>query len=158
MRTALCPCGNPNTYETCCERIHANHSKADHPETLMRSRYSAYVLGLTDFIINTYHPSCKAEKLRGSIEQAPPCEWKKLEVLSSSIDANNNSGYVEFKAHFIEQGLIACLHEKSRFLREEIEGKSLWFYIDGVYPTPEKHGRNDPCPCGSGKKYKRCCG
>ncbi len=158
MRTALCPCGNPNTYETCCERIHANHENADHPEALMRSRYSAYVLGLTDFIINTYHPSCNAERLRESLEQAPACEWKKLEVLSSSVEKKGTCGYVEFKAHYIENNKPECLHEKSRFLREEKEGKALWFYIDGIYPKQEKLGRNDPCSCGSGKKFKRCCG
>ncbi|EOX3103618.1 SEC-C metal-binding domain-containing protein, partial [Vibrio cholerae] len=47
-----------------------------------------------------------------------------------------------------------CLEERSRFLKEN----NCWFYIDGEFPAAIKQGRNDPCACGSGKKYKKCCG
>jgi SEC-C motif-containing protein len=62
---------------------------------------------------------------------------------------------VEFKVHYQEAGAPLILHEKSRFIKEE--GK--WFYLNGtVMPRISvKIGRNEPCPCGSGKKYKKCC-
>ena len=56
---SLCPCGSNNTYPQCCEPAHLNHSSVETPEQLMRSRYSAHVLGLVDYVIATYHPSCK---------------------------------------------------------------------------------------------------
>jgi len=66
---------------------------------------------------------------------------------------NADEGYVEFAARFQEQGseAVQLVHERSRFLRVN----ERWYYIDGVKP---QSGRNDSCPCGSGKKYKKCCG
>lgn len=125
----------------------------------MRARYSAHVLGLVDFVVATYHPSCKAEQYREGIAESVHSEWLGLEVHNSQI-ASDTEGYVEFKAFYREQGKEYCLHEKSRFLREMVGNSRQWFYIDGEYPdnsTPEKVGRNDPCPCGSGKKFKKCC-
>jgi SEC-C motif-containing protein len=67
---------------------------------------------------------------------------------------NPNEGFVHFKAFFIDQQQTLCLEEQSRFVRE----KKQWFYIDGTFPKHNKVGRNEPCPCGSGKKFKQCCG
>ncbi|MDF2184270.1 YchJ family metal-binding protein [Grimontia hollisae] len=158
MTTSRCPCGSQKAYSECCERVHQNHAAADHPEKLMRSRYSAHVKGLVDFIVDTYHPSCGAEQHRDAIVQSINSEWLMLQVLSSSVDESGKQGFVEFKAHYKEAGKQYCLHEKSRFVTEEKDGHALWYYIDGEYPKAEKVGRNDPCPCGSGKKYKKCCG
>lgn len=135
----------------------------------MRARYSAHVLGLVDFVVATYHPSCEAEQHREAIADSINSNWLGLEVISSEI-ADNGEGFVEFKAYYQEGKKEYCLHEKSRFLREPVGEESQWFYIDGEYPQPaeepaaappavsEKTGRNDPCPCGSGKKFKKCCG
>ncbi len=153
-----CPCGTQKIYSHCCEIIHQNPSKALHPEPLMRARYSAYVLGLIDFIIQTYHPSCEAEKQRESIQEAIKSQWQKLEVLNSSVEENAKEGYVEFKAFFIDAHQTQCLHEKSRFLLEQQKGEYMWFYLDGIYPKTDKIGRNDPCICGSQRKFKKCCG
>lgn len=158
MSTSLCPCGSKQAYRDCCERVHQNHAAADHPEKLMRSRYSAHVKRLVDFIVDTYHPSCGAEQHRDAIAQSINSEWLMLQVLSSSVDESGKQGFVEFKAHYKEAGKQYCLHEKSRFVTEEKDGETLWYYIDGEYPKAEKVGRNDPCPCGSGKKHKKCCG
>ncbi|KXF81493.1 YchJ family metal-binding protein [Enterovibrio coralii] len=158
MTSTLCPCGSQTPYSQCCEPIHLDHAKADHPEKLMRSRYSAHVKGLVDYVVNTYHPSCGAEQHRDAIADSINSEWLMLQVLNSSVDANGKQGFVEFKAHYKDGGNQYCLHEKSRFLNEEKDGKNLWFYIDGEYPKADKVGRNDPCPCGSGKKHKKCCG
>ncbi|UTM56357.1 YchJ family metal-binding protein [Photobacterium sp. CCB-ST2H9] len=157
--TTLCPCGSHRPLTDCCAPVHQNPSAAHHPEQLMRARYSAHVLGLVDFVVATYHPSCKAEQYRDAIAESVHSEWLRLEVCDSQI-ASETEGYVEFKAFYQEQGEKHCLHEKSRFLREMVGNSQQWFYIDGEYPenaAPVKVGRNDPCPCGSGKKFKKCC-
>ncbi|WP_194435892.1 YchJ family protein [Vibrio fluminensis] len=160
-----CPCGNASNYETCCQPIHQEHANAHTPEQLMRARYSAHTLGLVDFVINTYHSSCNAEQQRQAIADSVHSDWVALEVLNSSDGSHDDEGFVTFKAFFNDDGKQYCLEERSRFLREN----GLWYYIDGEYPQTEderlsqpiqslKIGRNDPCICGSGKKFKKCCG
>ncbi|NOH34560.1 YchJ family protein [Vibrio chagasii] len=168
---SLCPCGSNNTYPQCCESAHLDHSSVETPEQLMRSRYSAHVLGLVDYVVATYHPSCNAEAQREGIADSINSDWAGLEVIDTAAGSHENEGYVEFKAYFNEDGAQYCMQERSRFVREN----GLWFYIDGEFPEqsqpePEidprlnqtvesfKIGRNDPCICGSGKKYKKCCG
>lgn len=166
-----CPCGSKQSYATCCEVAHQDHHNVTTPEQLMRSRYSAHVLGLVDYVINTYHPSCHAEEQREGIAESINSDWAGLEVIDTAQGSHDNEGFVEFKAYFNEDGAQYCMQERSRFVREN----GLWFYIDGEFPEqhqaePEidprlnqtvesfKIGRNDPCICGSGKKYKKCCG
>lgn len=138
----------------------------------MRARYSAHVLGLVDFVVQTYHSSCEAEHHREAIAESINLTWLGLEVMNSEIAANGQ-GFVEFKAGYKEAGEEYILQERSRFVQESINGQQYWFYIDGEYPQPPPSeqpsapkpvtatktiGRNDPCLCGSGKKYKKCCG
>ncbi len=151
-----CYCGNVSPYSDCCKPIHDDHSNALKPEQLMRARYSAHVLGLVDFVINTYHPSCHAENEREAIAESVQSDWKALQVVKASNGNTENEGYVHFKAYLEEKGQEFCLEERSRFVREN----GMWFYIDGEFPhkADAKLGRNDPCFCGSGKKYKKCCG
>ncbi|WP_240312267.1 YchJ family metal-binding protein, partial [Vibrio cholerae] len=78
----------------------------------------------------------------------------RLEIISTQMGATPNEGFVHFKAFLEQEGEAFCLEERSRFLKEN----NCWFYIDGEFPTAIKQGRNDPCACGSGKKYKKCCG
>jgi SEC-C motif-containing protein len=132
----------------------------------MRARYSAHVLKLPDFVVATYHPSCAAEAEREGITESVNLNWVKLEVLDAPMP-EETEGFVEFKASLQDEDGIQCMHERSRFIKEN----GLWYYIDGVFPgdavntrpqqpqaAAPKVGRNDPCPCGSGKKYKKCCG
>ncbi|MGF1724120.1 YchJ family metal-binding protein [Photobacterium nomapromontoriensis] len=167
--TSSCPCGSQRPLTDCCQPIHCDPSLAIHPEQLMRSRYSAHVLGLVDYVIATYHPSCEAEQHRDAIADSVHSQWLELDIVNSEI-VDSGEGYVEFNAYYREGKNDYCLHERSRFVQEEVNGKQQWFYIDGEYPestnsasestpsTNEKVGRNDPCPCGSGKKHKKCCG
>lgn len=166
-----CPCGSSKEYRQCCEPIHRDHALAHTPEQLMRSRYSAHVKGLVDYVVDTYHPSCQAENEREAIAESIDSDWCGLEILSSEPSDNDTEGFVTFKAYFNQGGEQFCLQERSRFIRE----RGLWFYIDGTFTEqqPEqaaqdhrltqpmqslKVGRNDPCICGSGKKFKKCCG
>jgi len=117
----------------------------------MRSRYSAYVLKRSDYLAATWHPSTRPASLDVSADDT---QWQRLEIVATEKGGSgDNDGVVEFAAYY--QG--GQLHERSRFLKEE--GK--WLYVDGdILPpvTETKAGRNDPCPCGSGKKFKKCCG
>jgi len=150
-----CPCGSTKPYGDCCKLIHDNHALASLPEQLMRARYSAHTLKLIDFVVKTYHSSCNAEGEKKGIVESVNMDWQRLEIIEAP-HPKDDTGFVEFKAYLLEQGTEHCMHERSRFIREQ----GYWYYIDGEFPAEhiEKVGRNDPCVCGSGKKFKKCCG
>ncbi|MBP6563957.1 MAG: YchJ family protein [Neisseriaceae bacterium] len=146
-----CPCGTDRPYAACCGLLHQGQ-KADTPEALMRSRYSAFVAQDADYLINTWHPSCGVAKFKAElVADFDHTEWLGLTIVSSAADGNQ--GMVTFAARFKDQadGQPHLIHERSRFVREDGQ----WYYLDGTQP---KVGRNDDCPCGSGKKFKKCCG
>ncbi|MCP9268740.1 YchJ family protein [Xenorhabdus sp. XENO-1] len=152
--TKICPCGSDSLFVHCCGPYLENHHSAPDAESLMRSRYSAYATKNADYLIATWHPDCQAESWRSEIEQSfTGVQWLGLNVIGTVEGQHNNESYVEFSACFIEQGKQdrQLIHERSRFLRIDQH----WFYLDGIRPQT---GRNSPCPCGSGKKYKKCCG
>lgn len=161
----LCPCGSQQPYEQCCQPVHHNVATPQLPVQLMRARYCAHVLNNVDFVINTYHSSCQAEQDAEAIAQSVNSHWIQLDILDAPTPSHSE-GFVEFKAYFEEDGHQHCLHERSRFVKEGEQ----WRYIDGVMPEENvdprlqqpinqtKIGRNDPCLCGSGKKFKKCCG
>ncbi len=159
-----CYCGNHLPFESCCLPIHQDVKKAVKPEQLMRARFSAHKTNNVDFVVATYHPCCNAELERDSIADSINSNWTTLNVLGSENGANEHEGFVSFEAYLEENGFEYCLAERSRFLFDNGQ----WFYVDGelddsIPPRPltvqaAKIGRNDPCLCGSGKKYKKCCG
>jgi SEC-C motif-containing protein len=125
----------------------------------MRSRYSAFVLGEIDYIEETHAVEIKADFNRAEAERtAADVEWQGLDVLASS--ESGDTGTVEFNIRFRRDGNDYGQHELSSFRREH----GRWLYTGGkvgAKPPPRhviKIGRNDPCPCASGKKYKKCCG
>jgi len=118
----------------------------------MRSRYAAFVTRDADYLIKTWHPSCHATDFRQEIEAGfANMQWLGLTQYETAAGRDENEGFVSFVARFTEQGRAGAIIERSRFLKEGGE----WYYIDGTRP---QFGRNDPCPCGSGKKFKKCCG
>ena len=161
-----CPCGSEKTLADCCALIHADESLAVNAEQLMRARYTAFVINNIDFVINSYHSSCNAHLERDEIASAAEIDWLKLQIINSS-KALDETAFVEFKAWYMEDGQLQLMHERSRFLKERAGEQRVWRYIDGVFPdkkqqvsgpvTVTKVGRNDPCPCNSGKKHKKCC-
>lgn len=114
----------------------------------MRSRYSAFVLDLPDYLLATWHRSTRP----ASLEPDTATVWKRLEVLESGEESER--GWVHFRATFRDGRRWSVLEESSRFVHEA----GRWFYLDG---NPAVHrlkpGRNVPCPCGSGRKFKACC-
>jgi SEC-C motif-containing protein len=158
-----CPCGSGLDYNGCCEPIIKGKLEAETPEKLMRARYSAYVTKEIDFILNSVVPNKSGEENRGEIEEwANNASWEKLEILNcDGGNQEDESGKVEFKAYYISGELSHIHHELGEF--KKIDGK--WYFDDGKivkeYPSVKvnrKVDRNSPCPCGSGKKYKKCCG
>ncbi len=119
----------------------------------MRSRFTAFVRGDVGYLLTTWHPRTRPMMLDLTDQPA----WERLEIVRSNAGMNTDSeGQVEFIAHFRSDTGAGRLHESSRFVREQGQ----WLYLDGVQPTAfaDKPGRNTACPCGSGRKFKHCCG
>lgn len=151
-----CTCGLAMPFKDCCGKYIYGTAIPVTPEQLMRSRYSAYVHNVPVYLMATHHPDFIADLNETLIEEtAANTDWLRLEVVFSQGDDSSDEGIVEFKAWFQNGEQEACLHERSRFVFEDQQ----WFYTNGeLNPAPMKQGRNDPCLCGSGKKYKKCCG
>ncbi|WP_207061999.1 YchJ family protein [Motiliproteus sp. SC1-56] len=153
-----CPCGSGKAYAQCCEPAIEGARPADTAEALMRSRYTAFVLERTDYLVETTHPDTRgdltAEVLR---EQTAATTWLGLHIdRRRGGSATDDEGEVHFQADFFEEGQLGGLRERSRFRREN----GRWFYLDGdveSVPARTQPGRNSPCPCGSGRKFKQCC-
>ena len=159
---SLCPCGSGREFSDCCEPFIKGESLPDTAEQLMRSRYSAYATQNIDYLHTSLHPDHQSDHdVNAARRWAANSDWLGLEIVSTSEGGkDDDTGIVEFKASYREKGKTRHLHEISSF--QKVEGR--WTYVDGRMPKPEtirnveKVGRNDPCPCGSGKKYKKCCG
>ncbi len=119
MAIKYCPCGKGD-YAACCGRYHIGAHAPD-AATLMRSRYSAYVLKLETYLLATWHPDTRPARL----DFDDGTKWLGLEIRKSS-DPNT----VEFVARFKINGRAHRLHEISRFVFED----GRWFYVDGKFP------------------------
>jgi SEC-C motif-containing protein len=156
-----CPCGSGVAYAACCEPIISGARPADTAEQLMRARYSAHVGVQVDFIFESVHPDHRqGYDHKGTKEWAEGAEWHGLEIVDTRrggpLDVD---GEVEFIARFRDREGLRTHHERAEFKREN----GRWFFAEGVMVRPKplvvnKVGRNDPCPCGSGLKNKKCCG
>ncbi len=150
-----CPCGSGRPYAECCGPRLDGSRPAETAEQLMRSRYTAYTRGDVVYLLASWHPRTRPAALNLSGEGAP--EWLGLEILTCDGGGPGAAeATVEFTARYRLGASPHALHERSRFLREQ----GRWFYLDGaVDERPSTApGRNARCPCGSGRKYKRCCG
>ena len=147
-----CFCGSGETFEGCCAPLIDGTVQATSAVALMRSRYSAYAAGAGEYLVATTVPEKQvpedAALIRAHAEQT---RWLGLEVMEHSERGENAS--VTFKAFYRDgDGDIRVHHEKSSF--KQLGGR--WYYDEGILYEAAV-GRNDPCPCGSGKKFKKCC-
>ena len=163
-----CPCESGALFEACCGPLLSGTAMAATAEALMRSRYTAYVRAAIPYLLETWHPSTRPQEI--DVDAMP--HWCGLEILACDQGGEGDTqGWVEFRATALAEGRLLVLRERSRFVRDE----GAWRYVDGEFieeekpvaappsPAPDKAqsgkvGRNDPCPCGSGKKFKKCCG
>jgi len=150
-----CVCGSGLKFSDCCESVINGSRPAATAEELMRSRYTANVLRKSRYLLDCWHDATRPEGLDSSTLP----QWVRLEIVDT-LDGKttDDKGIVEFKATCLQKKGFAVLHERSRFVRQD--GK--WFYVDGdILMNRELHsgaiGRNTTCPCGSGRKYKKCC-
>jgi SEC-C motif domain protein len=130
MEIKTCFCGSIWEYENCCEPLHTQKIFANTAEQLMRSRYSAYVKNLSNYLLNTSHPSTRKNYNKIDIETwASQNSWQKLQIIKVKKGLKNDSeGIVEFKAFFLDKdGVAQKHHEKSTFVKEGI----IWYYLKG---------------------------
>ena len=121
---SACYCDSGKPYDACCGRLHSGAGNAASAEALMRSRYSAYVLKLGDYLLATWHPDTRPSELDLTADDT---RWLGLEVRQHQVqDANHAT--VEFVARYRIAGKGHRLHELSRFVREG----GRWFYLDGT--------------------------
>lgn len=158
-----CPCGSGLGLAVCCAPLIEGRAAASTAEALMRSRYVAFTRHAVDYLLRTLtraqRPHQDEKALRRWSEAA---NWIGLEILErTGGQAGDDAGEVEFVAHYRIDGQPRRHHERSRFRR--VDG--VWLYDGGRdmdAPRPVRResrvGRNHPCPCGSGLKFKKCCG
>lgn len=172
-----CPCGTGKAFEACCGPFLNETALPETAEALMRSRYTAYTRNDLKYLMKTLAPEAQRSfNMAATKKWMQEAEWKGLKILSvEQGQAADTRGTVEFVATYAQNGQGIDHHEVSRF-RKTSQGQ--WLFIEGDYHTHEegqghhhhhhrpqtavreepKIGRNDPCPCGSGKKFKKCCG
>ncbi len=155
MSEKLCHCQSERLFVDCCGPLLAGSCPAPTAEALMRSRYTANVLKNTTYLLETWHLSTRPQSMNSDILPT----WCGLSVLAiKQGQQGDDRGTVEFRAFYRSGTGSGVLHERSRFVCEN----GCWLYVDGELLesaglTSGKTGRNQPCPCGSGKKYKKCC-
>lgn len=154
----LCPCGTGLKFAECCAPFLEGRQPAPTAEALMRSRYTAFAVQDVPYLLRSWHRSTRPASL--DLDDQAGFAWHGLEVLETEGGGpEEQNGVVEFVANFSGHGQEHRLHERAQFVCEEGQ----WLYVDGkvnpgrVPATSEKIGRNEPCPCGSGRKYKKCC-
>ncbi len=147
--TTACPCGSGESFEACCEPRLSGAKPAETPEALMRSRYTAFTKGDGGYLIATQAPALSRGSADSMVDSFSKRTWVGLTVREAKGDQ------VAFEARFLEHGVLFVLSERSRFT--EVGGR--WRYESGEHQLRrEELGRNERCPCGSGKKFKACHG
>ncbi|MBS7819604.1 YchJ family protein [Wohlfahrtiimonas chitiniclastica] len=128
MHATPCPCQSKLTYAKCCLPFHDGSDYPTNAETLMRSRYSAYVFNLWDYLTLTWHSSTCPTDFEGS----EVIQWLGLKVIKSYHDDALNEAFVEFVARYKDpanHGRADKIHELSRFVHEH----ERLVYIDGIF-------------------------
>ncbi|MBL4889073.1 MAG: YchJ family protein [Candidatus Lindowbacteria bacterium] len=163
-----CACGSGNDYENCCEPYIKGIKPAPSAEALMRSRYTAHVEGEIEYLGTSLAPDKRSDfDVEDTRKWATNSKWQGLEI--RNVDEVDARASVEFIASYVNEAELVRHHELATFRKE---GEN-WFFVNGsarilkadqeperfgpIIRANPKVGRNEPCPCGSGKKYKKCC-
>ena len=118
-----CPCGSGLAYAACCEPLHEG-AQAETAEALMRSRFSAFALGLEGYLLSSWHPSTRP----ASLGLDPEVVWRRLQLVDTVAGGPGDAeGVVEFRASYRSPEGEGVLHERSRFVREA----GRWVYLEG---------------------------
>jgi len=163
LRPMEIPTQDLEALKTYCQPFLRGEKQPPTAVELMASRYVAYATGAIDYLLETHDPKTRAQADRKATEEwSKSAEWRGLEILSTERGGpDDDAGQVEFIARYAIDGVEHAHRERSQFRRLD----KRWYFIDGkkvttatLRNTAPKPGRNDPCSCGSGKKYKKCCG
>lgn len=147
-----CYCCSGKDFQDCCAPYLTLAQSVNNCEALMRSRFSAYCLADTSYLLATLHPSQHTPDTADEIAAfANNVHFCRLSVKFAS--QSNDRGQVSFSAYFINGQKLDVIEEISDFVYED-----RWYYTSGqlTKSEPIKIGRNESCPCGSGKKFKQC--
>ncbi len=163
----ICPCRTLEPKETqllfpeCCLPKLLGEVLPKNGEETMRSRYSAFVTGQIQYLIDSHHPDTRKELNVDELGQwSKEAEWESLKILKTT-SLSKDEEEVEFICRYSLNSKVQNHHELSTFKKDKSQK---WFFYDGklindtVVRSAPKIGRNDPCSCGSGKKFKKCCG
>ena len=183
---STCPCqinptaetaDAPLSYQDCCQPYHdafyndevdkADGIKAETAERLMRTRYSAFALVKPEYIVKTTVPAQQALLDVVAIESwAKETDWAGLEIVEHTPKLGKRHAQVEFKAYFRSPekttgGLavkVQAHHELSTFIKvkDKANQDARWYFLDPTVAMTVS--QKQPCICGSGEKFKRCCG
>ena len=120
-----CPCGSGSHYSGCCEPLHLGAAAADTAEALMRSRFSAFALGLDGYLLSSWHPSTRPATLQLDDGRV----WRRLQIVDTVAGGlDDETGVVEFRASYRDpDGAASVVQERSRFARVD----NRWTYLDG---------------------------
>ncbi|MHB0953434.1 MAG: YchJ family protein [Allorhizobium sp.] len=160
--TQICACNSGKEFAICCDPYIAGRHPAPTAEALMRARYTAFTQGNLDYVEKTITDDASQSFNRVDMERSlPGTEWLGLEVRGTTGGREtDDTGVVTFAFHYRNKNREFSQVEIASFLR--VDG--VWLYHDSeINPKSppvrvENVGRNEPCRCGSGKKYKKCCG
>ena len=149
----LCPCGSSLEYRICCEPLHLYQTHATSAKTLMQSRFCAFYLKNIEYIISTTVPSQQALLNKPALQAwADDMTWTHLKIKSDIPKIGKRHAQVHFLAYFRDEQGEHCHDERSAFVRID----NRWYFLD---PTVSCLLTNkQPCLCGSGEKFKACCG
>lgn len=127
----LCPCGSNRNFNDCCELIINSKREASTCQELMRSRYVAFTMANVDYLMRSHHSATRQVKDQQRIKKwAQSVQWMGLVILNTQDgEVDDTIGYVEFRAFYLENGLMQEIHERSLFKRENLK----WVYVSGVY-------------------------
>lgn len=155
MEETYCCCNSGKTADICCGPFLSGQAIPATPEQLMRSRYAAFFHKKIDYLVATRDPDCREiDERRLLADACNQTQWLGLAVMKTDdSQLAQGIGFVEFAA-FYDQNGPGQIHENARFVNK----KGRWVYCDGHILPPVVWGRNQPCWCGSNKKFKRCHG
>jgi SEC-C motif-containing protein len=162
LQSTCCPCESHISLlgKPCCEEIISGARKARSAKELLRARYTAFATCAMPFILASTHPRVREESDEAANRTwAETSTFTRLEILDTCSDGDS-AEYITFEAHFTQKHQRHIHRERARF--ELLDGE--WFFVSSEILKPQtirydapKPGRNEPCPCGSGRKYKKCC-
>jgi SEC-C motif-containing protein len=151
-----CSCGSSMTFSNCCEPIILSISFATTPDQLMRARFTAYVCKALDFLKSTDLPTAK---LRYDDDWSKTTPWTKL-IIHGVSHRTADEAQIDFTAYHVGQNGELAHHELCELRR--INNRWLYYKCIRNGPKPLRKAaevpRNSQCPCGSGIKFKHCCG